>query len=327
MGGLPDQVRKAELETDEALEAFERDMAAESAPAEPEETPKPEVKTEAPPKSDTPPTPKVDETPAHVEPPKVDPKYEQMYRTLKGKYDAEVPRLHQRLAELEQELRSKGETKTAAEVESITPDKARDMLTGLVTVEEMNELGDDALVLYAKIASGAAKAQQTKLADEMRQEISDLKSQIVTSKMQDVWDAVEAAHPGARDINENDTEWADFLDGVEPLSGLTYREIGVRAANNGDAHRLVALFDLYAGDKTAIKEVQKEQPPVKPSQRQVATEAESPADEGPAWIKNSDIPKFYDDCRRGVYRGRDDERIAREKEIEAAVAAGRVRLG
>ncbi len=96
---LPRQV-EAQLRE---LEALEKQLAEgqNPAPAEPEPTPAEPPQDPQPAPTETKP---VEPTPTPTEPVVAEEKWEQKYKTLKGMYDAEVPRLHSQVKELTQRM-------------------------------------------------------------------------------------------------------------------------------------------------------------------------------------------------------------------------------
>jgi len=331
MGNTLDELRKAEAEADQMLNDFESEIEANKNAATPiediglEGKPVEEVKkpTETPPVEPAVPAPKQAVEPQPLSTP--EPKYDQMYKTLKGKYDAEVPRLHKKVSELAKQVEESKEASAKVAPAEMTPDAAKELLKDTLSEEEISAMGDDALVLYAKIASGVSRRIGDETTKRLEQELNDLKSQMANNHVADVWDDVEREVPGARDINANDPGWVEFLNGTESMSGLSYHEIGERAVTRGDSAVLASLMKVYQGDNGAHKDIVTTEPVVKPSQAaSSASSSVSTTDSEQVLIKESDIPAFYNAVRRGEYAGKEDLMKAREAEIDAAVQESRV---
>lgn len=254
--------------------------------------------------------------------------FEQRYRTLEGKYRAEVPRLHQTISELKGQIQalqgvvSQGPMSRSADAteEPKLPAHLRHLKK-----EEADEYGEDILELQSRMARGVAEDVAEQKVDALTKRITQLEAQIARTSGQSLWDRVESKVPNARDINDTDPLWAEFLRGRDPLSGRTFREIGEEAILADDAERLVSLFGVYATiSKSAGNGNGGGKPSAKPRRGSstVSTKVKPKTN-----IRESDIKSFYNDVARGRYRGREDLRKRREAEIDAAMQEGRIRPG
>jgi len=137
---LPKQVQAQIAE----IEAYEKALEAQQAPqpeeldteaevvAEVEASPEPEEAKPA----DTSPTDVEDET------------FKQKYKTLMGKYDAEVPRLHQQVREMTEVTKQLQEELKALKVE---PTKSKEKVS-LVTDADRAEFGEELLDVQRRVA-------------------------------------------------------------------------------------------------------------------------------------------------------------------------------
>ena len=151
---LPKQV-EAQLKE---LEKLEQQIAESQKPAEPVPTdpapnpdPAPAEPTPTPDPAPTEPKP-VDPKPEPAEPVVSEETWQQKYKTLKGMYDAEVPRLHSDLRELRSQvesLRRAAEAKPAEPVKPTTPEK-------LVSDADVEAFGADLIEVQRKVAREVA---------------------------------------------------------------------------------------------------------------------------------------------------------------------------
>jgi len=278
-------------------------------------------------------TPAAPETEPKAEKPR-EPDFRHMYQTLKGKYNAEVPRLQNQLNELQaqmtQVLTNRPTQESAAVVEAPKgPGHSR-----YLKKEELEQYGDEILDMQARMAKGVAEdVVEREVANRVAPIIDNmgrldaLEDQVQSSADARFWSLVESQVPGARNINDSDPLWFEFLDAIEPGTGLQYRQIGETAYNKGDSGRMVRLMQVFLGSsegEASATPVAK--PPVKPG-KVADKNATPPVVQSKPRIRESEIQAFYSDVARGKYRGRDDERKARELVIESAVEEGRMVRG
>jgi len=259
--------------------------------------------------------------------------FEQKYKTLEGKYNAEVPRMTRDLDFLRGRVEAMVQGSQAPAAEEPGSGNAEPGFKRYLKKEELDEYDADILDFQSRVARGEAEAVNA----ELRKELQEIKALVTqssqTSAVDSLWGKIEAHFPGAQQINKSDPLWGEFLNGVEPMSGKTFREIGAAAFSMGDVARMVDLFTSYAGEPGggATEEALPAEigegedtgrPPVKPSRskggRSVRKSKAAPV------IKQSDIPKFFTEVTQGKYRGREKEMKAREAAIERAVMENRV---
>lgn len=282
--------------------------------------------------NDPPPVPEPPPQPTSQEispPPAVVPEetWERKYLTLKGMYDAEVPRLHAQMRELNaqvQALIAENATVKAAqsttEVSSVKP---------LITEQDKEAFGSDLLDLIDRATESKIagfRERESQLLNEVkelkgklgnvteRQVVSD-KDRFIAGLSQQVpdWEALNV-----------DQGFLAWLAEVDPVYGLPRQAALNNAYEALDATRTAAIFKQY---KLTLP-----QAPAKPNQelqRQVAptrsrtSTAPATSSAEPRIFTQGEIAQFYDEWRRGYIAEADAVKI--EQEIAAAVSAGRVR--
>lgn len=285
--------------------------------------------------TDPPPQPQVVEERAEPEPaPPASSKrtddaalWEQRYRVLEGKYNAEVPRMAAEIRELKGaiELQLARANRPEPSAEPVKP-------KALVTQQDIEAFGGDLVDLIGRKAQEVAAEREAALLKR----IEDLNSQLATfGQKQEMSDQdrylmnLGAEVPNFRQIND-DPRWHQWLLVQDPLTGARRQDYLNVASNARDVARTAAIFRAFMAEVTPAASTNKGQQDVQQElQRQVAparsaasTAPSQPAAASKIWT-SKEITKFYDDVRRGFISPKDAERI--ESELNAAMAEGRIR--
>lgn len=271
-------------------------------------------------------------TPAPVAPaPAADPSdgYEHKFKTLQGKYNAEVPRLTRALQEAErklqemqrsvEELRTKAETKPADTEAKHEADPKDIENFGADLVEMVNRQSQR---VYSALAAQFSK--QVAAFDErikaLEQQVSGVSQKADTTLEQQFYAALGGLVPDWEKIN-TDERWLAWLAEVDPVYGAP-RQAALDAAHQAlDPRRVANVFNAF---KASI--------PAKPSNSlssQVAPSgAATTVPSAPAAkpiLASKFVENFFNDVARGRYAGREAEMQRIEAEINAAAAEGRIR--
>lgn len=292
------------------------------------EAPTPDVDTqhqiEAPeaPEPEEAPIPQAVATPA---PPAPDP-WETKYNVLRGKYDAEVPRMNQQLRELAQ-----ANQKLMEEMEALKNKRTTEASNSLVTDADKEAFGPDLVDLAERVARKNLMPLQEELA-RIREENATLRQQVERTG-NDVQHTAQGAYftrltalvPEWQEMNE-DQGFLQWLGQVDPVFGEE-RQAGLdRALARLDADATAAVFKTY--QSTLAPQAKKPNPKdelqrqVAPTRSRVATTPAADDSSQKYWTEQ-EIYQFYDAQRRGAYTMAEADRIANE--IDRAVAEGRIR--
>lgn len=315
---LPKQV-EAQLRE---LEALEKQLTEgqNPAPADPEPT-------SAEPPQDPQPQPAepkpVEPTPTPTEPVVAEETWQQKYKTLKGMYDAEVPRLHADLRELKAQvdsLRKASETKPVEPAKPTTPTK-------LVTDADVEAFGQDLIEVQRKVAREVAAEFRGEL-DAMRAENEKLREQLTSTGTQVSEASFEQRLyrmvPDFEAVNA-DPKWIAWLNEVDPLLRAPRSSVAQQAFNQGDAEGVahyVAMFKQTIApveqktDKTEELERQ-----LQPNRGAPSTPTASP--KGKVYT-SADIEKMFRKAADLGTKGQTDAAKKLEAEIDAAFMEGRV---
>lgn len=315
---LPRQV-EAQLRELEALEKQLND-AQNPAPADPAPNPAEPPKDPQPAPAEPKP---VEPTPTPTEPVVAEEKWEQKYKTLKGMYDAEVPRLHADLRDLKAQvdnLRKASETKPVEQAKPAAAEK-------LVTDADVEAFGSDLIEVQRKVAREVAAEFRGEL-DAMRAENDKLREQLTSTGTQVSEASFEQRLyrmvPDFEAVNA-DPKWIAWLNEVDPLLRAPRSSVAQQAFNRGDAEGVahyVAMFKKSvapvepAADKTTELELQ-----IQPNRGATST---PPTSQKGKVYTNADIEKMFRKATDLGVKGRTDEAKKLEAEIDAAYMEGRV---
>lgn len=300
----------------------------------------------------TPPVPPADSVaaavppaPASEPPPAGDPpaeNYEQKYKSLQGMYNADIPKLSAQIKELT--AKNAQMTDLMASLHAVPVPAAAPPAQKLVSDADVAEYGDslemmrkvsreELYPLHAEIA--ALKVALNNLATSVNTsvlpQVRRVAEQQVMTAEDRFWTELQRDVPNWQQIN-GDPEFQSWLLSVDDLTGHTRQSFLEQAQARLDVGRVVAFFRTYAAvsgkhstpatppaaQPNGASELEKQlapgrsrggQPPVNPTAKMY-----SPAD----------ITKFYDDVRKGVYKGREPERNQMEADIFAARKENRI---
>lgn len=289
---LPRAVLEAERKAEEALTRLKS-------------PPQPTANEPAPPPQDPPPPP----PPAPAPPPGDEP-WEARYRSLHGKYNAEIPRLNAALKDRDAELSALRE-----EVEAL---KAAKDKQSLVKPEEIQEFGEPLVDLIRRAAREEVGAKDQEIA-ELKSQLKSIKSTSEQSVESTFYEKLAATIPDWMTIND-DPEFHSWLAEHDELTGYQRQELLSQAEKRKDAGRVARFFDAFKKTKSktqvaAVDSLESQVPPV-------TSRADAPPPGKKIWTRG-EIADFYARDKRGEYSV--EKAAAIEKDIQEAVRERRVR--
>lgn len=254
--------------------------------------------------------------------------WERKYLTLKGMYDAEVPRLHAQMREMNQQVQTLIAEAATAKAQQPKQDAAP--AKTLITEQDKEAFGSDLLDLIDR-ATEQKLAGNRDLEAQLRAEINELKGklgnvterQVVSDK--DRYEASLSAQVPDWEAMNVDQGFLTWLAEVDPVYGMPRQYALTNAYESLDANRTATIFKQY---KATIAPTQRQQPN-RELQRQVAP-TRSHTSSAPATsaadkriYSAQDIDTFYSDWRRGMVD--ENEAVQIERDIHAAINEGRIR--
>jgi uncharacterized protein (DUF885 family) len=310
---LPRAVIEAERKAEEALQRLQaarqpqQSQADEAQPPTDPQPPTPDAASETP-------APAADPAPAPTATPpgEGDDKWEARYKTLHGKYNAEVPRLHAALKERDSKLNSLTEEVEALKAAVSNPRES------LIKPEEVNEFGEPLVDLIRRAARDEMAAKDAEIA-ALKREVESVKTSTVENKEVSFYDKLNSQVPDWMAIND-DPDFHAWLGEVDDLTGALRQEILSAAEGKRDADRVARFFK-------AFKKVQETKSAAATASLDsqvapVASRVDEPPKGKKIWTR-AEIADFYARDRRGELT--EEQSAAIDKEVQLAIRERRVR--
>jgi hypothetical protein len=287
-------------------------------------------------------------TPQVTDPPQTpvdDQTWEHKYKSMKGRYDAEVPRLKDQLRGLSEQVSNLNNLLATMQAAPQAPPAGEP--ERLITDEEVESYGKDFLDVVGKKAKEIAGAEIRKL----QSEIAGLKSQIgnvatagVQSARDKMLDTLDESVPNWRELNE-EPKFLAWLGEPDVFSGATRHELLKQAYDRNESRRVLAFFQGFLTEEAALNPASAGNPKAtsqqpdqntgnKPGKVPLASLAApgragtAAGDKLPAEkpiITTKQITDFYHNRALGKYAGREKEADAFEAQIFDAQKDGRIR--
>ena len=254
-------------------------------------------------------------------------KWAHKYHTLKGMYDAEVPRLHSQMREMQTQIQQLIADKAAVEATKVEQKQA---VESLITEQDKEAFGPDLIDLIERATESKVSTLRSREADLMA-EIKELKGQLGSvSERQVISDKDRFLMGLGQQVSDWETLNVDqgflgWLQQVDPVYGVPRQAALSNAYEALDVARVASIFKAY---KQTLPQTPAPSRAKQELQRQVAPtrtrSTTTPADGVNERIfTNQDIEQFYTDWRRGFYD--EQEAADMEKQIHTAIAEGRIR--
>ena len=317
---LPRQV-EAQLKE---LEEIEKQLAAQQNPQETPEDPAPQQAQPAEPTQNIEPVAQQPEAKPEkpIEPEVPEETWQQKYKTLKGMYDAEVPRLHSDVRELRSQM-DKFQKAAEAPKPEVKPAKTEK----LVTDADVQAFGEDLIEVQRKVAREVASEFRGEL-DAMRAENEQLREQLTTTGTQVSEASFEQRLyrmvPDFQAVNADD-RWIGWLNEVDPLLRAPRKSVAQDAFNRGDAEAVAHYIGMF---KASVAPA--EQPSDKAAELEKQIQPNRSASNAPVspqakTYTDAQIQKMFQKSAELSSRGQREEATKLEAEIDAAYREGRVR--
>jgi hypothetical protein len=320
---LPKQVEQQLKE----IEELEKQLSA-SGPEEPkaEEAPLPEEGQEeakAEPDQQPPSEPTAEVKPNEVVPQEKsdDKQWQQKYRTLQGMYDAEVPRLHAQVKELQAFV---DKLKQEAEAKPQQPTETK--RETFVTEADVETFGADLIEVQRKVAREVS-VELTSEIEKLKAQNADLLKQIqqTGSQIGEVTFEQRLNHlvPDFADINA-DPKWVAWLDEFDPILRSPRRSVAQQAFNTGDAEGVAHYVKLFRETletpavATKKSEVERQIQPTR------SAASQTPVSQKGKTYSTAEVEKMFQKITQYNMLQKFDDAKKLEAEIDAAYLEGRV---
>jgi uncharacterized protein YeaO (DUF488 family) len=265
--------------------------------------------------------------------PKVEETFEKRYKTLQGMYNADTARLRSENQQLNGRVTQLEQLLSTLSTQS-TP--RQEPAAKLITDKDMEEYGDSIDVMR-RVTAEALSDRDQRVA-ELEQMVRQMQTSVLprveqvahkqaVSAEQLFWTELSAAVPDWKETNAN-SDFQSWLLEVDPLTGLSRQTYLEDAQRNLDARRVANFFSAWQNKggqsvaqpsrNAAVSELDKQVAPGR------GRSSGAPAGNNAKTYTSNDIKKFFDDVRKGVYRGREAERDRIERDIFAAQQENRI---
>ena len=302
---LPRAVVEAEKRADEAFQQIQASRQGHAVTQEPDPTPKApddgvQVESVAP----------VVQAPPPATPTEGDDKWEARYKTLDGKYKAEVPRLHAALKDRESQLNSLTE-----EVEALKQAVNKE---SLVKPEEVQEFGEPLVDLIRRAAREEVSAKDAEI-QSLKKKMEGFEVSTTANTEATFYENLAKDVPDWMTIN-NDPAFHAWLGEYDDLTGYQRQEILSQAEGKRDASRVARFFNAFkqVQGKTAAAASSNLESQIAP-----ATTKSDPPQQGKKIWTRAEVADFYSRDRRGEYT--EKQSVAIDTDIQLAVREGRIR--
>jgi len=279
--------------------------------------------------------------------------WEQKYKVLQGKYNAEVPRLQRTVGDMTSRLEQLSSQLVATQSMLASFAQNRGAAPGsqgsapaapakLVKDEEVRDFGPDLIDVMRRVAReevGPAVESRLKPVQQQVEQVRSAATQAAAAasmtEQERVFTTLDREVPDWQDQNK-DGGFLDWLSQQDAYTGVVRGELLKQAYERHDAPRVVAFFKGYRTEHAVVTPPPTPAPaPAAGSQRSLeefvapgtsksgATGAPNVA--GKRIWTQAEIKQFYDDAAAGKFRRDVEKRNAIEKDIFAAQLEGRIR--
>jgi len=257
--------------------------------------------------------------------------WQQRYKSLKGMYDKDVPRLNQELRELKSEVFERLGQLSAKPDNADNPDVNADVMPENIKafVEDMGEDYIANLNSYMEYMFGP---MLDKGLQPVADKVSDVEDATVKSAQKQFSDYLDTKVEGDWQslMSGEDETFLEFLQTPDPSGLYTYGELIKLYNDNWDADKLATVLNTYmgadggTGDEEAVKKSAtkkaKKDTTVAPNRKKHSSTPE--ANDARIWTQ-ADIKQFEKDDRMNKYD--DEESKAMWRDLMAAGIEGRIR--
>jgi hypothetical protein len=205
----------------------------------------------------------------------------------------------------------------------------------LITDADMKEYGDsiDVMRRAAREEVNAANGRIAQLEKTIQQlqgfvpQVQQVQAQQQASSEQAFWAGLTNEVSNWQDINNN-ADFQSWLLSIDPLTGISRQTYLEDAQKNLDTKRVASFFAAWEKE-FGVPETARENRSNTNSQleKQVAPgrgRSGKPASQESKNYSPADIQKFFEDVRKGLFKGRDEERGRMERDIFSAQREGRI---
>lgn len=255
--------------------------------------------------------------------------WRQRFDTLAGKFDAEVPRLHQQIRDQAERL--------AALSAQIEQPAAAPAAGSPATQQDIDSFGEDLVDFVRRMAQEAIAAERAQLEKRfgaVAQQVEQVQTHVVKSELSSFWREVIDLVPEWPAIDAS-PQWIAWLDTAPDYTEVTYRQLASQAIEKGKPDKIAKLVETWRKEsgQVAYPGGNGAQPPA-PAPNPMPAQPSLSSQVAPSTVKSGSAPVSRKILTRADYEAMYDVRNVQrygEKEAarliaeaDAAVAEGRV---
>lgn len=237
--------------------------------------------------------------------------WEQKFKVLQGKYDAEVPRLLSTLNETRATLDQQGrviQQLQSQPAQPAQPPRREETFQPLVTDKERESFGEDLIDVVGRRAQEAVLPAVRQMLQQELQPLRQMVGQTAQTQAHLGQQGVYAElnkHVSDWEVINNSVQFLAWLEVPDVFSGLSRRNALTAAFNNNDAPRVVGIFEAFKREDASTGSTSAPRQPAVAAETLIApgqprggsTEAAPGSSRGRIWSEG-EIREFYDRVRR-----------------------------
>jgi hypothetical protein len=269
--------------------------------------------------------------------------WEAKYRTLQGKYDAEVPRLHQDVRQLNAQLGSMQQllaslnSQPNVQAQSHPQQPAQPSAPKLVSDKDIQDYGADTIDLVRRVVReevapvlGQVREQLNQFGARFNTQVQNVAARQNLTADEMFFARLDQMLPDWKVVN-GDTKFHAWLSEIDPMTGIARQVYLDDARRSLDVMRVINIFNQYKSATPRSEPASTPKPnPASELEKQIAP-GRSRSDAAPVTstaqkrsYTPAEISQFYDDVLRGKYKTRKQEMEQIERDIFAAQRENRI---
>ena len=256
--------------------------------------------------------------------------WERRFKTLAGKYEAETPRLHQQIRDLQLQLQSQAEA--LIELQS-RPEPKPEPAKPLVTTDDEESFGADLVNLMRRVATEATNSVADRLArleaaasqlNTLQQKVTEVSTSQAQTAEERFYAKITEAVPDWQEVDKDD-RWLAWLADYDPIVGGPRQNALNTAFESLDSGRVVALLNQWKA-LTVVPQQQATAQTQAELQRQVAPSKSKATTATPVTEKiwsADEYERAFDPRLKATMSADEVQKL--QAEADRAAAEGRVR--
>jgi hypothetical protein len=241
--------------------------------------------------------------------------WEQRWRTLNGKYNAEVPRLNEQVISLQQQVGRLMEQLSETRTTSPPANTDSKDLTGALS-ELQEEYGER----FVNAIRSIVRSEGEELVKPVRDDMDSTTKQLGQINF---YGELDRAASSWRQLNE-DSKFLSWLQTSDPVSGIKYHDVLLSHFEHGDVAKTAAVFKYYTDNVQQVKAAPRTpEHLVAPKKTGGGTQSIVDNNSGDV-MSMAAYEQLQRDYIQGVYKGKEQEFRNKKQSFLKAAQEGRL---